>query len=181
VSFSQQRGILVAGEIRDPQEANAVARLAKALGWPLLADVQSQLRLSAGAISHYDLALHSPRFRDQLAEATVLLQVGGRLISKRLNQFISNHPWQQRWLLADHDARLAADYGLQRRLVAPMPSGVPPIRHHRTKPPGTSLIGYPNRSPLRYPSGCPTGASRGSATGSAPKIAAPCCWATVCQ
>ena len=120
VSFSQQRGILVAGEIRDPQEANAVARLAKALGWPLLADVQSQLRLSAGAISHYDLALHSPRFRDQLAEATVLLQVGGRLISKRLNQFISNHPWQQRWLLADHDARLAPDYGLQRRLIAPI-------------------------------------------------------------
>ena len=120
VSFSQQRGIVVAGEIRDPQEANAVAKLAKALGWPLLADVQSQLRLSAGVISHYDLALHSPRFRQQLAEATVLLQVGGRLLSKRLNQFISNHPWQQRWLLADHDARLAPDYGLSRRLEAPI-------------------------------------------------------------
>lgn len=49
-----------------------------------------------------------------------MLQVGGRLLSKRLNQFISNHPWQQRWLLADHDARLAPDYGLSRRLEAPI-------------------------------------------------------------
>lgn len=120
LSFSQQRGVLVVGEICDQKEAQAVARLAQALGWPLLADVQSQLRLSEGVISHYDLALHSPRFRDQLAEATVLLQVGGRLISKRLNQFIATHSWQQRWLLADHDERLAADYGLQRRLIAPI-------------------------------------------------------------
>lgn len=120
LSFSQQRGVLVVGEICDQKEAQAVARLAQALGWPLLADVQSQLRLSEGVISHYDLALHSPRFRDQLAEATVLLQVGGRLLSKRLNQFITTHTWQQRWLLAAHDARLATDYGLQRRLVAPI-------------------------------------------------------------
>ena len=120
VSFSQQRGVLVVGEIRHPEEAQAVARLAHALGWPLLADVQSQLRLTDGVISHYDLALHSPRFREQLAEATVLLQVGGRLISKRLNQFITTHTWQPRWLLADHDERLATDYGLQRRLVAPI-------------------------------------------------------------
>lgn len=134
VSFSQQRGIVVAGEILDPQEAKAVAKLAKALGWPLLADVQSQLRLSAEVISHYDLALHSPRFRQQLTEATVLLQVGGRLLSKRLNQFISNHSWQQRWLLADHDARLAPDYGLSRRLDAPI---VLWCRAHMPPQPGT--------------------------------------------
>lgn len=118
--FAHQRGIVVAGQITTPDEARAVELLARQLGWPLLADVQSQLRGSPHALRHYDLALHNPAFTAELARAQVLLQVGGRLLSKRLSHFIATHAWQARWLLAPHGERLAPDYALTRRLVAPV-------------------------------------------------------------
>jgi 2-succinyl-5-enolpyruvyl-6-hydroxy-3-cyclohexene-1-carboxylate synthase len=118
--FSRRRGLIVAAQIPDPAAAAAVQALARQLGWPLLADVQSQLRFVPEAITHVDLALHHPLFQHQLAQAEVLLQVGGRLISKRLSQFISQHAWQARWQLDESAERLAPDYGLDRRLVAPI-------------------------------------------------------------
>ena len=118
--FARQPGVIVAGQIASPQDAAAVLALAQHLGWPLLADVQSQLRFTPEAITHVDLALHHPGFQQQLAAATVVLQVGGRLISKRLSQFVSQHAWQARWQLDASAERLAPDYRLDRRLIAPI-------------------------------------------------------------
>ncbi len=120
IEFASQPGVIVAGQIPDPAAATAVQALARHLGWPLLADVQSQLRFVPEAITHVDLALHHPGFQQQLAGSRVVLQVGGRLISKRLSQFISQHGWQARWQLDDSAERLVPDYGLDRRLVAPI-------------------------------------------------------------
>lgn len=120
LEFARQPGIIIAGQIANPQDAAAVLALARHLGWPLLADVQSQLRFTPQAITHVDLALHHPGFQQQLAAATVVLQVGGRLISKRLSQFVSQHSWQARWQLDASTERLAPDYRLDRRLIAPI-------------------------------------------------------------
>lgn len=74
--------------------------LAKQLGWPLLADVQSQVRFDPYNLIHFDLALHDERFSAELAKAEVLLQFGGRLISKRLTQFIAHQPGRMSgWLI----------------------------------------------------------------------------------
>ena len=118
--WAGRRGVIVAGQIDSPQEALAVAALADQLGWPLLADAQSQLLQHPSAISHVDLALHDASFRHELGCAELLLQVGGRLLSKRLSQFIADHPWQQQWLLAPNSERLSPDYRLDRRLIAPI-------------------------------------------------------------
>lgn len=118
--WASRRGVIVAGQIDSPQEALAVAALADQLGWPLLADAQSQLLQHPSAISHVDLALHDASFRHELGRAELLLQVGGRLLSKRLSQFIADHPWQQLWLLAPNSERLSPDYRLDRRLIAPI-------------------------------------------------------------
>jgi len=118
--FASQPGVIIAGQIPNPQDAAAVLALARHLGWPLLADVQSQLRFTPQAITHVDLALHHPGFQQQLAGATVVLQVGGRLISKRLSQFVRQHAWQARWQLDASAERLAPDYRLDRRLIAPI-------------------------------------------------------------
>ncbi len=120
LEFARQPGVIIAGQIANPQDAAAVLALAQHLGWPLLADVQSQLRFTPQAITHVDLALHHPGFQQQLAAATVVLQVGGRLISKRLSQFVSQHAWQARWQLDASAERLAPDYRLDRRLSAPI-------------------------------------------------------------
>lgn len=118
--WAGRRGVIVAGQIDSPQEALAVAALADQLGWPLLADAQSQLLQHPSAISHVDLALHGASFRRELSRAELLLQVGGRLLSKRLSQFIADHPWQQLWVLAPNSERLSPDYRLDRRLIAPI-------------------------------------------------------------
>ena len=118
--WAGRRGVIVAGQIDSPQEALAVAALADQLGWPLLADAQSQLLQHPSAISHVDLALHGASFRRELGRAELLLQVGGRLLSKRLSQFIADHPWQQLWVLAPNSERLSPDYRLDRRLIAPI-------------------------------------------------------------
>ena len=112
-----KRGVIIAGRIQDPVEAQRVVQLAERLGWPLLADLQSQIRFDSRNLIHMDLALQNSSFVTELARAEVLLQFGARLISKRLGQFIKQHPWQDYWLVDPQPARLDPDYRLRRRLV----------------------------------------------------------------
>ncbi|MBP4041708.1 2-succinyl-5-enolpyruvyl-6-hydroxy-3-cyclohexene-1-carboxylic-acid synthase [Aeromonas sp. SrichE-2G] len=116
-SLAGRRGVIVAGRIQDPAQGKAVAALAERLGWPLLADLQSQIRFDGRNLVHTDLALQNSCFVTELARAEVLLQFGARLISKRLGQFIKQHPWQDYWLVDPQPARLDPDYRLRRRLV----------------------------------------------------------------
>lgn len=116
--FCQRRGLIVAGRIEDPVEAEAVAALASTLGWPLVADLQSQLRFHPDALLHSDLALHDAAFVRELERAEVLLQFGARLISKRLSQFIRRQSWQDYWLVDPKPARLDPDYRVRRHLHA---------------------------------------------------------------
>ncbi|WP_368175032.1 2-succinyl-5-enolpyruvyl-6-hydroxy-3-cyclohexene-1-carboxylic-acid synthase [Aeromonas sp. R5-4] len=115
--FRQQRGIIVAGRITDPEQAQVVAELAEQLGWPLLADLQSQIRFDSRNLIHMDLALNDPEFVAELGRAEVLLQFGARLVSKRLGQFIKQHSWQDYWLVDPQPARLDPDYRLRNRLL----------------------------------------------------------------
>ncbi|MGU5769792.1 2-succinyl-5-enolpyruvyl-6-hydroxy-3-cyclohexene-1-carboxylic-acid synthase [Aeromonas sp. YN13HZO-058] len=115
--WQHKRGVIVAGRITDPVQAQAVAALAEQLGWPLLADLQSQIRFDSRNLIHMDLALNDPEFVAELSRAEVLLQFGARLVSKRLGQFIKHHPWQDYWLVDPQPARLDPDYRLRNRLL----------------------------------------------------------------
>lgn len=116
-ALTGKRGVIVAGRIQDPAQGKAVAELARRLGWPLLSDLQSQIRFEEGNLIHMDLALQDDDFVSELARAEVLLQFGARLVSKRLGQFIRQHPWQDYWLVDPQPARLDPDYRLRRRLL----------------------------------------------------------------
>ena len=116
-TFRQKRGIVVAGRITDPKQAQTAAALAEQLGWPLLADLQSQIRFDSRNLIHMDMALNDPEFVAELGRAEVLLQFGARLVSKRLGQFIKHHSWQDYWLVDPQQARLDPDYRLRNRLL----------------------------------------------------------------
>ncbi|ELV7509859.1 2-succinyl-5-enolpyruvyl-6-hydroxy-3-cyclohexene-1-carboxylic-acid synthase [Aeromonas sp. s11] len=116
-TFRQQRGIVVAGRITDPKQAQTAAAQAEQLGWPLLADLQSQIRFDSRNLIHMDMALNDPEFVAELGRAEVLLQFGARLVSKRLGQFIKHHSWQDYWLVDPQPARLDPDYRLRSRLL----------------------------------------------------------------
>jgi 2-succinyl-5-enolpyruvyl-6-hydroxy-3-cyclohexene-1-carboxylate synthase len=88
---STRRGLLVLGALDDEHERFAATRLAQHLGWPVVADVTSGLRLGAripNLLAPIDLLLASRMFRDAL-HAEVVLQVGGGVVSKRLPEWIA--------------------------------------------------------------------------------------------
>lgn len=78
-------GAIVAGTgVTDPA---AVHALASAIGWPVLADHQSQCR-RAGSIVHYDSLLRDPEFR-AMAEVQSILRFGSIGTSKPLAAWIA--------------------------------------------------------------------------------------------
>jgi 2-succinyl-5-enolpyruvyl-6-hydroxy-3-cyclohexene-1-carboxylate synthase len=85
-----KRGLVVAGRLASRKQGEAVLWLAGALGWPLLPDIGSQIRLGADSKNlavHYDALLASDSFSETHAPEAVI-HVGGRALSKRLEQFL---------------------------------------------------------------------------------------------
>lgn len=111
------KGLIVAGRLSQQEDADAILQLAAQTGWPLLADVQSQLRFHPQAITYADLALHHPAFQAELAQAETLLLFGGRLISKRLQQFLTEQEWQCCWQIDASTERLDNGLAIQQRFV----------------------------------------------------------------
>jgi 2-succinyl-5-enolpyruvyl-6-hydroxy-3-cyclohexene-1-carboxylate synthase len=86
-----ERGLIVAGRLPSRKQGEAVLQLAESLGWPLLPDVGSQVRLGARSenlVPLYDALLASQAFGDAHAPEAVL-HFGGRAVSKRLEQFLA--------------------------------------------------------------------------------------------
>ncbi|GAB4817906.1 hypothetical protein N2152v2_004952 [Parachlorella kessleri] len=90
-----QRGLLVVGELTHPEDVVAAAQLARALQWPVAADVLSGLRAgvqeadpSLAVIHHMDHLLLGGEEHWQALRPDVVLQLGGHLTSKRLCNFL---------------------------------------------------------------------------------------------
>jgi 2-succinyl-5-enolpyruvyl-6-hydroxy-3-cyclohexene-1-carboxylate synthase len=87
-----KRGLVVAGRLVSRKQGEAVLRLAEALGWPLLPDIGSQVRLGADSqdlVAHYDALLAGDSFA-RAHEPEALVHVGGRALSKRLEKFVAS-------------------------------------------------------------------------------------------
>lgn len=145
-TFAQQRGLIVVGRVDDSQQAQQIVELSKQLGWPLLADIQSQIHFDPHNLIHFDLALHYERFSAELAKAEVLLQFGGRLISKRLCQFIAQQPWQDVWLVDSLPQRLDPDYCVKRRLICSPASFIADLPTIPEQPPWHQLASLQRRT-----------------------------------
>jgi 2-succinyl-5-enolpyruvyl-6-hydroxy-3-cyclohexene-1-carboxylate synthase len=116
--FCACRGLVVAGRIDDGDDALAVASLAERLGWPLLTDVQSQLRGLPGSLPYPTLALRSPAVRGAIEGAQVVLQFGGRLVDKTLLALLRRDTLGDHWLIDPSAKRLLPDHRRHRRIVS---------------------------------------------------------------
>jgi 2-succinyl-5-enolpyruvyl-6-hydroxy-3-cyclohexene-1-carboxylate synthase len=107
------RGLVVAGRLDTPVEAEAARRLSERLGWPLVPDITSHLRLGAArhplSMPYTDLLLTSDAFQRQYAPE-VVLQVGGRFASKRLRHYLRDHPPAVRAVVRPTPARADPDH-----------------------------------------------------------------------
>lgn len=92
---AQKKGIVIIGNVT-LEEAQAAAKLAQELGWPVLADPQSGYYSSW---AHYDLWLQNTACIELLADVECVLQFGARLVSKRLSAWLDKY--QQDYYLID--------------------------------------------------------------------------------
>lgn len=83
-------GIIVAGAM-DENAESSILRLSERTGWPILPDVLSGLRYHAsGCVAHFvDLALLDESLNQQNSD--VVIQVGGRIVSKRLQSYLDRN------------------------------------------------------------------------------------------
>ena len=85
-----RRGLIVAGvrAARDDADVRAVEALADALGWPVLADASSGLRVDRpGVISTFDPLVRDDAFA-AASRPEVVIRLGGLLSSKELGAFL---------------------------------------------------------------------------------------------
>jgi 2-succinyl-5-enolpyruvyl-6-hydroxy-3-cyclohexene-1-carboxylate synthase len=107
------RGLLVAGRLDTAAAAEGAARLARRLGWPLVPDLTSRLRLGPGPealrVPFADLILTADAARRHLRPDAVL-HLGGRFVSKRLRQFLRAAAPAVRAVVRPTPARLDPDH-----------------------------------------------------------------------
>lgn len=98
-NFADGKGLVVVGRVPLNTDVNAIIELSECLGWPLIVDVQSQLHGHPSVVKHADLVIASPSGERLFRQADRILQFGGYLTSKRLDQFIGRHHWQEYWMI----------------------------------------------------------------------------------
>ena len=87
-------GLLIIGRLEQREEGEASLDLARQLGWPVYADINSQIRLGNLELAHDVLITDDYLFEDHRAEQLgeelkVIIQLGKWCISKRLAQWIN--------------------------------------------------------------------------------------------
>jgi 2-succinyl-5-enolpyruvyl-6-hydroxy-3-cyclohexene-1-carboxylate synthase len=115
-SLAHKRGVLVLGRLKPEQAMNA-KRLAEQLGWPVLSDPQSGV---SSNWRHYDLWLQTEKGQQVLQGCECIVQLGDRVVSKRLNQWMTQqvreHGVTYKVVSASHQ-RLNPDHVPQNRLI----------------------------------------------------------------
>lgn len=113
-SFTNGNGLIVVGRVPTGTSTSAILALSQRLGWPVLADVQSQLHGHPAVVRHAELLLASESGRSLYQQADRILQIGGYLTSKRLDQFIAEQDWHACWMVDPAPRRV--DTGLRQDL-----------------------------------------------------------------
>ena len=116
------RGVLVAGRLADPAARRAAVDLAAALGWPLLPDVTSGLRLDGrpgNSVPYHDTLLASETFLQQ-RRIEAVIHLGGRLTSRRLMDHLEAVRPDDYVVVDDHPHRQDPIHRATQRLRLPV-------------------------------------------------------------
>lgn len=110
-------GLLIVGRLKQrADEIDAVTTLANRLGWPVVSDIGSGLRLGAVGLTnhlpHFDLSLLRQSARTGFDS---ILHLGGPLVSKRTNEFLAMHGGEY-IVVNDHSERQDSGHRVTRRI-----------------------------------------------------------------
>ncbi|QYK01221.1 2-succinyl-5-enolpyruvyl-6-hydroxy-3-cyclohexene-1-carboxylic-acid synthase [Shewanella psychrotolerans] len=104
--FVHGKGVIVVGTLAPQQRPELIVELAHKLGWPVLTDAQSQLRQHGATIGNIDQLLLLPKAKALLQQADKVLVFGGRLLSKRLINYLDEQKWKNYWQVLPLQQRL---------------------------------------------------------------------------
>ncbi|WP_413112017.1 2-succinyl-5-enolpyruvyl-6-hydroxy-3-cyclohexene-1-carboxylic-acid synthase [Thaumasiovibrio sp. DFM-14] len=111
--WQKRKGVIVVGRV--PIGAlSEIKVLARRLGWPLLADPQAG---GSSAWSGYDVWLKNPQCRAAFDQAEMVIQFGGRFVSKRLGEWLDQFQGEF-WLVDDSNKRLQPQHRPHLRIQA---------------------------------------------------------------
>lgn len=102
-----KRPLLVVGQLHSKPETHAAEAIAQRLGWPMLPDITSGLRMGSSApnaIYYYDQLLKTS-LADEFAPADAVLHLGGSVVSKGLLTLIAQRRDGAYIRVADHPFR----------------------------------------------------------------------------
>lgn len=133
-TLRQKRGVAIAGKIT-PEEGIALAAWASALGWPLLADVQSQC---GQPLASAEVWLRQPATRDILSATEVVVQFGSHLTSKQLSRWLGDTQPDAFWLIESMPGRRDPVHHRGVRIVADI---LPWLATHPAVTPASELTG----------------------------------------
>ncbi|PVX32086.1 2-succinyl-5-enolpyruvyl-6-hydroxy-3-cyclohexene-1-carboxylate synthase [Pasteurella langaaensis DSM 22999] len=108
-----KRGVLVVGKLPHGQ-AMGVKAWAETMGWIMLTDIQSGVEPT---LPYADIWLANKTVRDKLLQADIVVQLGSRFVSKRINQFLADFRGEF-WLVDDSENRVDPYHHLQTRFTA---------------------------------------------------------------
>ncbi|KJY83535.1 2-succinyl-5-enolpyruvyl-6-hydroxy-3-cyclohexene-1-carboxylate synthase [Vibrio galatheae] len=83
-NFADKQGVIILGSVT-LGEAMLAKQVAEQLGWPILCDPQSGV---SSAWAHYDMWLQKSANSALLNQCQLVLQIGSRIVSKQLNQWL---------------------------------------------------------------------------------------------
>lgn len=136
-----ERGLVLVGRLDTPAEADAVRRLAAHLGWPLVTDLTSRLRLGPARgperVPCGDLVLTSGAFRETHTPRAVL-QVGGRFVSKRLRLFLRDAAPEVWAVVRPDPSRVDPDHRITHHVEAAIPSATDALLARLESSPGAT-------------------------------------------
>lgn len=135
-----EHGLLVAGRLDTEAERSAVSRLAEQLGWPLIPDVTSGLRFGGAAarrIAFADQVLTDASFRDAMQPEAVL-HVGGRFVSKRLQQYVEAARPTHHIVVRPDPARIDPGHQVTQHIESDVTAFCAALAEHVTSPEQTA-------------------------------------------
>lgn len=138
-----RHGLIIAGRLETKAQGDAVARLAEALGWPLLTDISSQLRLGNDRqrVAYYDALLTDGHFWEGHRPDAVV-HFGGRPLSKRLEQALARAAPENYMVVRDNPFRLDPNHRVTQSVEADVVSFCAALSEAAEKNPGKPLPGW---------------------------------------
>ncbi|MCL6087998.1 MAG: 2-succinyl-5-enolpyruvyl-6-hydroxy-3-cyclohexene-1-carboxylic-acid synthase [Actinobacteria bacterium] len=104
----EKRGLISVGRLRSNYEVKAVLNFIRKTNWPVYADITSNLRfkneINSNIIKHFDQDILSREFNEKAVPNTVI-HFGGRITSKRFDQFLNQNKPENYIIVKDNPVR----------------------------------------------------------------------------